>query len=126
MAGGCSGDVLLWPLTHNLAFGHLHSPVDDDIEVDTQLDVSVDSFAITKTITAHITTTNIVLTGCLVLFVRYKPVASSKYGLISKDAAHSFSVVGSDFMDRTRSLWVVYSIGTILPFLPRVTECVGG
>lgn len=126
MTGGCSGDVLLWPLAHNLAFGHLHSPVDDDIVVHTQLDVSVDSFTITETIATHITTTDIVLTGCLVLFVRYKPVTSSEYGLISKDAAHGLSVVGSYFMDRTRSLWVVYSIGTILPFLPRVTECVGG
>ena len=55
-------------------FGHLDSPVDDNVEVDAKFDVSVDSFTITKTVAAHVATTDIIFTGSLVCFVRHKPV----------------------------------------------------
>jgi len=115
-------DVLSRPLAHYLTLGHLDSPVDDDVKVDTKFDVSVDSLTVTETIPAHIAPTDIILTGCLVFFIGHEPVASPKDRLISKDATHGFSVVSSYFMDGTRPLRVVHGIRTIFPLLPRVTK----
>jgi len=125
MTSWCSGDVLLGPLAHHLTLRHLCSPVDDYVVVHAKLYVGVDSFTITHTVTAHVTTTNIVFTGSLVLSVWDKPVACSEDGLISKDATHGLGIISPDLMYRTRSLRIVDSIWAVLPLLPCVTESVG-
>lgn len=122
MAGRGSGDVFFRPLAHHLTFGHLDSPVDDNVEVDAKFDVSVDSFTITKTVAAHVATTDIIFTGSLVCFVRHKPVTSAEDRFVSKDATHGFSVISSHFVYRTWPFRVVYRIRTIFSLLPGVTE----
>lgn len=98
MTGGCSGNVLFGPFTHHLTFGHLYSPVDDDVVVHTKLDVSVYSLTITETIAAHITPTNIVLACFLVVLVRDEPVTCTKDGLVLQNTTHGLCVVSSYFV----------------------------
>lgn len=103
--------VLFRPFTHYLALISLHSPVDGDAPRGTLSNVSLDSLAVTHTVSAKIATTG-VKQAVLVVRLRINDRVARLEYLIVYQPTHSFCKGSPEWIFLARSLFALLGIST--------------